>query len=49
MHKQIHEKPIRKVRRVEVDKSNDASEKRMVFGDIDDFIFGDERSVPSNR
>ena len=49
MHKKIHEKPIRKVRRVEVDKSNDVPEKRTIYGDIDDFIFGDERSVPSNR
>ncbi len=49
MHKKIHEKPIRKVRRVEVNKSESTSAKRTVFGDIDDFIFGDERSVPSSR
>lgn len=49
MHKKIHEKPIRKVRRVEVNKPDDTSQKRTVCGDIDDFIFGDERSVPSSR
>ena len=49
MYKKIHEKPVKKVRRVEVQKSVNTSSKRAVFGDIDDFIFGDERSVPSNR
>ncbi len=49
MYKKIHEKPVKKVRRVEVQKSVNTSSKRTVFGDIDDFIFGDERSVPSNR
>lgn len=49
MHKHIHEKPVKKVRRVEIDKKVTPDTKRTVYGDIDDFIFGDERSAPSNR
>lgn len=49
MQKRINEKPIRKVRRVEMSKPKDAGRRREVIGDIDDLIFGNEPSVPSSR
>lgn len=49
MQKRINEKPIRKVRWIELDKDTLNNSKRTEIGDIDDLIFGDERSVPSSR
>ncbi len=49
MQKRINEKPIRKVRWIELDKSALPNSQRTNIGDIDDLIFGDERSVPSSR
>lgn len=49
MHKQVHKKPVKKVRRVDSHRVPEPKNKRTVYGDVDDFIYGDKSVSPSNR
>jgi len=49
MQKLINIKPLKKVRIVERPDLKHPDEARKIRGDIDDMIFADETSVPSER
>ena len=49
MQRQVNKKPIKKVRRVEPTQIPEPKNKPPVCDDIDDFIYGDKKTSPSNR
>ena len=49
MRRHINNKPIKKVRRIDSSRVPEPKNKRVDHKDIDDFIYGDKQTLPSNR